>query len=58
MITFTLMRQHNTYAERRMIRCGANQHTVLIQIGASDVFAEPESRASANVMNERQFKAL
>ena len=58
MITFTLMRQHNTYTERRMIGCDANQHTVLIGIVDIDGFAEPESRASANVLDECQCNAL
>lgn len=40
------------------IRSGPNQDTVLICIGDFDAFVEPESAASANVMNEYQFKAL
>ena len=42
----------------KKIRSGPNQDTVLIRIGDTDVFVEPDSGASANVMDEYQFKAL
>lgn len=41
----------------KKIRSGPNQDTVLIRIGDIDAFVEPD-RASANVMDEYQFKAL
>ena len=40
------------------IRSGPSQDTVLIRIGDIDAFVEPDSGASANVMDEYQFKAL
>ena len=40
------------------IRSGQCQDTVLIRIGDIDAFIEPDSRTSANVMDEYQFKAL
>ena len=42
----------------KKIRSGPNQDTVLIRIGDIDAFVEPHSGASANVMDEYQFKAL
>ena len=42
----------------KKIRSGPNQDTVLIRIGDIDAFVEPDSGASANVMDEYQFKAL
>ena len=42
----------------KMIRSGPNQDTVLIRIGDIDAFVEPDSGASANVMDEYQLKAL
>ena len=42
----------------KKIRSGQNQETVLIRIGDIDAFVEPDSGASANVMDEYQFKAL
>ena len=42
----------------KKIRSGPNQETVLIRIGDIDAFVEPDSGASANVMDEYQFKAL
>ena len=42
----------------KRIRSGPFQDTVLIRIGDIDAFVEPESGASANVMDEYQFKAL
>ena len=42
----------------KKIRSGLNQDTVLIRIGDIDAFVEPDSGASANVMDEYQFKAL
>ena len=41
----------------KKIRSGPNQDTVLIRIGDIDAFVEPDSGASANVMDEYQFKA-
>lgn len=42
----------------KKIRSGPNQDTVLIRIGDIDAFVEPDSGASANVMDEYQFNAL
>ena len=42
----------------KKIRSGPNQDTVLIRIGDIAAFVEPDSGASANVMDEYQFKAL
>ena len=42
----------------KKIRSGPNQDTVLIRIRDIDAFVEPDSGASANVMDEYQFKAL
>ena len=42
----------------KKIRSGPNQDTVLIRIGDIDAFVEPDSGASANVMDEYQLKAL
>ena len=42
----------------KKIKSGPNQDTVLIRIGDIDAFVEPGSGASANVMDEYQFKAL
>ena len=42
----------------KKIRSGPNQDTVLIRIGDIDAAVEPDSGASANVMDEYQFKAL
>ena len=42
----------------KKIRSGPNQDTVLIRIGDIDAFVEPDSGASANEMDEYQFKAL
>ena len=40
------------------IRSSPSQDTILIRIGDFDAFVEPGSEASANVMDEYQFKAL
>ena len=42
----------------KKIRSGPSQDTVLIRIGDIDAFVEPDCGASANVMDEYQFKAL
>ena len=42
----------------KKIISGPSQETVLIRIGDIDAFVEPDSGASANVMDEYQFKAL
>ena len=42
----------------KKIRSGLNQDAVLIRIGDIDAFIEPDSGASANVMDEYQYKAL
>ena len=42
----------------RKIRSGPNQDTVLICIGDNDAFVGPDSGASANVMDEYQFKVI
>ena len=42
----------------KKIKSGPNQDTVIICIGDIDAFVEPDSGASANVMDEYQFKAL
>ena len=39
-------------------RSGQSQDTVLIRIGDIDALVEPDSGASANVMDKNQFKAL
>ena len=40
------------------IRSGPNEDAVLFRIGDIDAFVEPDGGASANVMDEYQFKAL
>ena len=40
------------------MRSGGTQDTVLITIGDLDVHIQPNSRASVNVMDEYQFRAL
>ena len=40
----------------KKIRSGPNQDTVPMRIGDIDAFVEPDSGASANVMDEYQFK--
>ena len=42
----------------KKIRSGSSQDTVLIRIGDINAFVEPDSGASANVMDEYQFKTL
>ena len=42
----------------KKIRSGVSQDTVLIRIGDINASEEPDSGASANVMDEYQFKAL
>ena len=42
----------------KKVRSGGSQDTVLIRIGDIDAYVEPDSGASANVMDEYQFKAL
>ena len=37
----------------KKIRSGPNQDTILIRIGDIDAFVEPDSGASANVMDDR-----
>ena len=49
--------QHVTHHVKR-VRSGANQDTVMIRIGDIDAHVEPDSGASANIMDEYQFKAL
>ena len=49
--------QHTLHQVKK-IRSGASQDTVLIQIGDIDAHVEPDSGASANVMDEYQFNAL
>ena len=51
-------KQQNTSHHMRRIRSGANQDTIPIRIGDIDSWVEPDSGASANVMDEYQFKAL
>ena len=50
--------QHLGLHQVKKIRSGQSQDTVLIRIGDIDAFVEPDSGASANVMDEYQFKAL
>ena len=40
------------------VRSGSNQNTVLIRIGNIDANVEPDSGASANIMDKYQFRAL
>ena len=42
----------------KRVRSGSNQDTVLIKIGDIDANVEPDSGASANIMDEYQFRAL
>ena len=42
----------------KKVRSGPNQDTVLIRIGDMDAHVEPDSGASANIMDEYQFRAL
>ena len=49
--------KHMTHHANR-IRSGPSQNTVLIKIGDMDAHVEPDSGASANIMDEYQFKAL
>ena len=42
----------------KRVRSGKNQDTVLIRIGDIDASVEPDSGASANIMDEYQFRAL
>lgn len=42
----------------KKVKSGGNQDTVLIRIGDIDANVEPDSGASANIMDEYQFKAL
>ena len=58
MDTFYLQQTAEHLHREKKIRPGASQDTVLIQIGDIDAFVEPGSGASANVMDEYQFKAL
>ena len=47
-----------TLSEEDKVRSGQSQDTALIRIGGIDAFVEPDNGASANVMDEYQFKAL
>ncbi|PFX12683.1 hypothetical protein AWC38_SpisGene23317 [Stylophora pistillata] len=60
LIIYTFRRQHNTYTLHRVkkIRTDLDQDTVLIRIRDIDAFVEPDSGASANVMDKYRFKAL
>ena len=42
----------------KKVRSGVSQDTVLIRIEDIDAYVEPDSGASANMMNEYQFTAL
>ena len=42
----------------KRVRSGKNQDTVLIRIGDIDASVEPDSGATANIMDEYQFRAL
>ena len=61
MITFTFRRQHNTYTEwRRYDQAQIKSLLVLICVHVGDInaFVERDSGASANMIDEYQFKAL
>ena len=52
-----LTKEHTLHQVKK-IRSGASQDTVLIRIEDMDAHVEPDSGASANVMDEHQFRAL
>ena len=49
--------QHVSH-QLKKIRSGSSQDTIVIRIGDNDSHVEPDSGASANVMDEYHFKAL
>ena len=49
--------KHASHHVKR-VRSGKNQDTVLIRIGDIDASVEPDNGASANIMDEYQFRAL
>ena len=52
-----LTKEHTLHQVKKT-RSGASQDTVLIRIEDMDAHVEPDSGASANVMDEHQFRAL